>query len=120
MKTILIIFALFVCNLTFAQEINTKTNDDTKLPPLVLLKYPNIKDAFISKNNLDKDTFSLLEIKDKENPSLLIDNSRRANRNFAFSQPNQINLSKELLKITHRFPGDGSNLAISPKGLLVP
>lgn len=121
MKTVVIIFVLFICKQTFAQQLN---NDEAKLPPLILLKYPNIKDAFTNTSNLEYD------LNNYNNPvfgisislysNLNINTSRRANRNFTFSQSGQITLSKELLKIMHRFPGDGSNLVITPRGLLVP
>ncbi|MDG1729611.1 MAG: hypothetical protein P8K68_04325 [Algibacter sp.] len=117
MKHILIVLALFFCSQTYAQEINII---DAKLPALISLKYPNIKEALTSKNNLNKDSFLLPETNGYLNTNFFIDNSRRANRHFAWSQSEQRNLSKELLKIMHRFPGDGSNLTISPRGLLVP
>lgn len=121
MKTVIIVFVLFLCKQTFAQHLN---NDDGKLPSLILLNYPSIKDAFpntfISKYDLKSNTVSFLEIDGKQNTNFIIDTGRRANRNYAFSQPQQINLNKELLKIMHRFPGDGSNLIIDPRGLLVP
>ena len=44
MKTVMIVLVLFICSQTFAQQLN---NNDKKLPPLILLTYPNIKDAFI-------------------------------------------------------------------------
>jgi len=120
MKTITLVFVLFLGNQTFSQHFNSK---DTQLPPLILLKYPNIKEAFpntdISKYDLNT-TVSFLEIHNTQNTDFFIDMRRRANRNFALSQSQQINLHKELQKIMHRFPGDGSNLLISPRGLLVP
>lgn len=122
MKTVIIVFVLFLCKQTFAQHLNN--DDDEKLPSLFLLNYPSIKDAFpntfISKYDLNSNTVSFLEIDGKQNTNFIIDTGRRANRNYAFSQPQQINLNKELLKIMHRFPGDGSNLIIDPRGLLVP
>ncbi|MGB5419515.1 hypothetical protein [Algibacter sp.] len=118
MKQVLIVLALFFCSHLFAQQIANK--DDSKLPSLILLKYPNITDALTSANNLKNDSFSLLETNDFQNIYFFINNSRRANRHFVWSQSGQINLSKELLKITHRYPGDGSNLVIDAKGLLVP
>jgi len=120
MKTIALVFVLFLCNQTFAQQLNSK---DTELPSLIFLEYPNIKNAFpntlISKYDLNA-TVSFLEINSTQNTDFFIDMRRLANRNFAFSKPQQINLNKELQKIMHRFPGDGSNLIICPRGLLVP
>ncbi|XMO87104.1 hypothetical protein AAFN75_02185 [Algibacter sp. AS12] len=117
MKTVLIVFALFLCKQTFAQQIN---NDETELTPLILLKYPNIKEAFTQNTSLNKDSFSLFDINNALNTNFTKDDGRHINRNFAFSTSEKLYLSKELLKIAHKFPGDGNNLAIGPKGLLVP
>jgi len=121
MKTLVIVLVLFLCEQTFAQHLNM--NDETKLPPLILLKYPNIKDTFsnslITKYDLNT-TIPFLEIYNAQNTNFFIDMRRRANRNFTFSQPQEINLNKELQKIMHRFLGDGSNLVLCPRGLLVP
>ena len=118
MKPILIIFALFLCNQTFAQQING--NETRELPPLILLKYPNIQEALVLKNDLKKDSYLLFDRLNMPKSNFTTDDGRHINRNFAFSNSEHKNLSKELLKITHRFPGDGSDLLISPKGLLVP
>lgn len=122
MKTIVIVFVLFLSKQSFAQHFNN--NDDWKLQPLILFKYPNVKDAFsntfTSKYDLNNNTDSFLVINGPQNTNFYIDTGRRLNKNFAFSQSQQINLSKELLKITHRFPGDGSNLILCPRGLSVP
>ncbi|MGC1206080.1 MAG: hypothetical protein WA839_14495 [Flavobacteriaceae bacterium] len=121
MKIVALVFILFLCNQTFAQQLN---NNDEKLPSLILLTYPNIKDAFINtstlKNDLNNYNNPFFGISTTLNSNLNISTSRRANRNYVFSQSGQITLSKELLKVMHRFPGDGSNLLISPRGLLVP
>ena len=117
MKPALIILALFLCNQSFSQQIN---NEDTELPALITLKYPNIKEALIKKNSLNNDSFLFLETNSSLSTNFTKENGRHINRNFAFATSEKIILSKELLKITHRYPGDGSNLVIDAKGLLVP
>lgn len=89
-----------------------------------MLTYPNIKEAFINTSTLKKDlnnyNIPFFGISTPLNSNLNISNSQRANRNYTFSQSGKINLNKKLLKVMHRYPGNGSNLILCTRGLLVP
>lgn len=114
MRTLFFILACGVCLKNYAQQ--TK-NADATLPLEVDLKYQNDENSISKTPILNPDLNSqIIAIRDVDvlpENSLHIDSK---NIKFSHLQPIDIDLSKELNKIMHRFPGDGSNLIIDARG----
>ena len=114
MKLVFHILVFCVCFSSFSQQ--SKTNDST-LPLAVDLKYQNAENSFskaISLNpDLNHQIISINQIGILHENSLGIDSK---NIKLSKWQPYEMDLTKELNKIMHRFPGDGSNLILDARG----
>ena len=113
MKTIFIIFAFCLSTNTFAQQLKKEVE---KCPLLIELKYQNDGSLFSNTTNLKSDLYSQI-ISVKAIETFPKNDFKVANKNFAFSKTLQMDLSKELRSIMHKFPGDGNNLHIDARGM---
>lgn len=113
MRIILFILVLGLCLNNYAQQDN---DTNTTLHLAVDFKYQNDENSFYYTTTLNPDLNSqIIAVKDVDDlpkNSLYIDSKRIKFSNF---QPIDIDLSKELNKIMHKFPGDGSNLMLDAR-----
>lgn len=114
MRTLLFILVLGLCLNNYAQQ---DKNADATLPLAVDLKYQNDKNSFSKATTLNPDLNSqIIAVRNVDTlpkNSLYIDSKRIK---FSLLQPIDIDLSKELNKIMHRFPGDGRNPSFDARG----
>ena len=114
MRTILFILVLGLCLNNYAQQ-DKYANETLHLA--VDLKYQNDENSFYNTTTLNPDLNSqIISVRDVDvlqKNSLHIDSK---NIKFSYLQPIDIDLSKELNKIMHRFLGDGSNLILDARG----
>ena len=115
MKPIFIILAICLSANTFAQQLNKKAE---KLSLLIKLKYQNNESLYASIIDLNPDSYQQIMSIGKVGTfpkSNFIINTK--NIKLAFPEIRQIDLSKQLRNIMHKFPGDGNNLHIDARGL---